>query len=89
MECNPKKYAGKVYVPTLFANSDLRSWTSSMTASWNPGPEAISTILACRKPLCASQWSPSVVETPLLPFWKKVPEYIPGRPENSLREKAS
>ena len=32
---------------------------------------------------------PSVVVMPVFPFWKKVPEKLPGRPENSSFSKAS
>ena len=40
-----------------------------------------------RKSLCEVQYFPSVVEIPVLPFWKKVPEKLPGLPENSARSK--
>ena len=36
-----------------------------------------------RNSLWDVQYFPSVVEIPVFPFWKKVPEKFPGLPENS------
>ena len=60
-----------------------------MGNTWKAFDDANWAICECRKDLCASQVAPSVVHTPVLPFWKNVPENMLGLPLNSGFDMAS
>ena len=58
---------------------------------WKPCCPVVVTLVrkSTRKLRCRLQCFPSVVVIPVLPFWKKVPLKLPGRPENSGRSNTS
>ena len=59
------------------------SWKDDNT-TWNAFDDANFAIWVCRNVLCDSHVAPSVVQTPVFPFWKNVPENMLGRPLSSI-----
>ena len=70
----------------LQALADFKTWKNLLRSFFVSLPVRWARCVM-RNSLCEVQYFPSVVEIPVFPFWKKVPEKFPGLPENSVLSK--